>query len=110
MLSFFQSIYSKIRAKAFCIFYIYVIFRKELRLFRGRGEELVKRIYVCEVCRFEKTDVFQTDLKQVFDCIRYADNPEKLYELITSDPVYQELDEETYDVIAEHIKTVDSYK
>lgn len=65
------------------------------------------RIYVCEVRRFEKTDVFQTDLKQVFDCIRYADNPEKLYELITSDPVYQELDEETYDVIAEHIKTVE---
>ena len=34
----------------------------------------------------------------------------KLYELITNDPVYQELEEETYDVIAEHIKTVELFK
>lgn len=68
------------------------------------------RIYVCEVRKFDKTDVFQTDLKQVFDCIRCADDPDKLYELITNDPVYQELEEETYDVIAEHIKTVELFK
>lgn len=68
------------------------------------------RIYVCEVRKFDKTEVFQTDLKQVFDCIRYADDPDKLYELTTNDPVYQELDEETYDVIAEHIKTVELLK
>ena len=34
-------------------------------------------IYICEVRKFENTDVFQTDIKQVFDCIRYAENPEK---------------------------------
>lgn len=68
------------------------------------------RIYVCEVRKFDKTDVFQTDLKQVFDCIRCADDPDKLYQLMTNDPVYQELDEETYDVIAEHIKTVELLK
>lgn len=68
------------------------------------------RIYVCEVRKFDKTEVFQTDLKQVFDCIRYADDPDKLYELTTNDAVYQELDEETYDVIAEHIKTVELLK
>ncbi len=68
------------------------------------------RIYVCEVRKFDKTDVFQTDLKQVFDCIRYADDSDKLFELMINDPVYQELDEETYDVIAEHIKTVELLK
>lgn len=68
------------------------------------------RIHVCEVRKFDKTDVFQTDLKQVFDCIRCADDPDKLYQLMTNDPVYQELDEETYDVIAEHIKTVELLK
>lgn len=31
------------------------------------------------------TDVFQTDLKQVFDCIRYSEDPEKLYELVNID-------------------------
>lgn len=83
--------------------------------FTGIPEELREkvndyRIYVCEVRKFDKTEVFQTDLKQVFDCIRYADDPDKLYGLISSDPVYQELDEETYDVIAEHIKTVELLK
>lgn len=68
------------------------------------------RIYVCEVRKFDKTEVFRTDLKQVFDCMRYADDPDKLYGLISSDPIYQELDEETYDVIAEHIKTVELLK
>ncbi len=65
------------------------------------------RIYVCEVRRFENTDVFRTDLKQVFDCIRYAENPEKLYELVMNDPAYKELEEETYDTIAEYTKTIE---
>ncbi len=64
-------------------------------------------IYICEVRKFENTDVFQTDIKQVFDCIRYAENPEKLRELIMRDPAYQELDEDTYDVIAEYTKTAE---
>lgn len=68
------------------------------------------KIYVCEVRKFENTEVFQTDVKQVFDCIRYSEDPEKLYELIQNDPAYQELEEETYDVIAEHIKTVELMK
>lgn len=65
------------------------------------------RICVCEVRKFENTNVFQTDIKQVFDCIRCAEDPEKLYNLVTSDSIYQQLDEETYDVIAEYTKTED---
>lgn len=64
-------------------------------------------IYICEVRKFENTDVFQTDIKQVFDCIRYAENPEKLRELVMCDPAYQELEEDTYDVIAEYTKTAE---
>lgn len=64
-------------------------------------------IYVCEVRKFENTDVFQTDIRQVFDCIRCAEDPEMLYKLVKSDPIYQQLDEETYDVIAEYTKTAD---
>lgn len=67
-------------------------------------------IYVCEVRKLENTDVFQTDIKQVFDCIRYAENPEKLRELVMSDPAYRELDEDTYDVIAEYTKTTELMK
>lgn len=65
------------------------------------------RIYVCEVRKFENTDVFRTDLKQLFDCIRYAEDPEKLYELVMNDPAYKELEEETYDTIAEYTKTIE---
>lgn len=62
-------------------------------------------IYVCEVGKFENTEVFQTDIKQVFDCVRCAEDKEKMYELIMSDPAYRQLDEDTYDIIAEYTKT-----
>lgn len=64
-------------------------------------------ICLCEVRKFEDTGVFQTDLKQVFDCIRYSEDKEKLYELITTDPAYQELQEDTYDMIAEYTNTAE---
>lgn len=64
-------------------------------------------IRVCEVCKFEDTGVFKTDLKQVFDCIRYSEDKEKLYELITTDPAYRELQEDTYDMIAEYTNTAE---
>ena len=60
---------------------------------------------MCEVRKFQNTDVFRTDLKQIFDCIRYSEDKKKLYEVITSDPAYRELDEDAYDVIAEYTDT-----
>lgn len=63
------------------------------------------KIYLCEVRQFNDTDVFRTDLKQVFDCIKYSDDPEKLYELVLNDPAYREMDGDTYELIAQHIKT-----
>ena len=64
-------------------------------------------IHICEVRKFENTEVFRTDLKQVFDFIRYSKEPEKLYELVRKDPVYQELDEDAYDVIAEYVNRME---
>ena len=64
-------------------------------------------IHICEVRKFENTEVFRTDLKQVFDFIRYSKEPDKLYELVKIDPAYQELDEEAYDVIAEYANFVE---
>lgn len=63
------------------------------------------RIYVCEVRKFENTDVFRTDLKQVFDYIRYSEDKEKLWELVMNDPAFKTLDEEACDVITEYTKT-----
>lgn len=62
-------------------------------------------ICLCEVRKFKDTDVFRTDLKQVFDCIRYSEEPEKLYELVMNDPTYREMNGDTYELIAQHTKT-----
>lgn len=70
-----------------------------------RGAVSNYQIHICEVRKFQNTDVFMTDLKQVFDCIRYSDDKEKLYELVMNDPAYKEMDEDTYDVIAEYTST-----
>lgn len=63
------------------------------------------KIYLCEVRKFENTDVFRTDLKQVFDCVKYSDDPERLYELVVNDPAYREMNGDTYDLIAQYTGT-----
>lgn len=52
------------------------------------------RIHLLEVKKMENTDVFQTDLKQVFDFIRCAGDKQKLGNLVEGDPVYQEMEED----------------
>lgn len=56
------------------------------------------RINVLEIRKIENTDVFRTDLKQVFDFIRFAEDKDKLRELVENDLSYQEMDEDAYDV------------
>lgn len=78
--------------------------------FSGIPEELKDavnnyRIYLCEVRKFENTEVFRTDLKQVFDCVRCSDDPDKLYELVAGDPSYREMSGDTYDLIAQYTGT-----
>lgn len=55
-------------------------------------------IHLIEVRKLRNTDVFQTDLKQIFDFIRYSEDKKKLKELVENDPVYQEMDEAAYDM------------
>lgn len=49
---------------------------------------------------WKETEVFRTDLKQIFDFIRYAKDKKRLKKLVESDPAYQNMDEETYDMVA----------
>lgn len=46
--------------------------------------------------------MFQTDLKQVFDFIRYSEDMEKLLELVESDKYYSEMDEDAFEVITKY--------
>ncbi len=59
-------------------------------------------IHLISISEFEDTDVFKTDVKQVFDFIRYSRNKGKLRELIKNDPAYQALEEEAFDVITHY--------
>ena len=73
--------------------------------FTGIPEELKKYVndyplHIFNVTKLENVDVFRTDLKQIFSFLKYAKDKSKLKELISSDPAYQELDEEAYDMIA----------
>lgn len=62
------------------------------------------RIRVIEVRKLKDTGVFKTDVKQVFDYIRFSGDKQKLKELIENDAAYGMLDEEAYDMVASYVE------
>ena len=68
------------------------------------------KINLLDIKKLERTDMFHTDIKQVFDFIRYAENKEKLKELVENDPAYVNLQEDAYDVIAAFTKSKELVK
>ena len=60
------------------------------------------KINVIDIRKFENTDVFQTDLKQVFDFIRCSTDKEKMLDLVKNDPYYQAMDEDAFDVVTQY--------
>ena len=77
----------------------------ELIDFTDIPEELRKYVndyplHIFNMTKLENIDIFRTDLKQIFNFLKYAKDKRKLKELINNDPAYQELDEEAYDMIA----------
>ena len=61
------------------------------------------RIHVIDVRRVERTDLFQTDLRQVFDLIRFSGNRERLRDLIEQEPAYGSLDEDAFDFVSSYV-------
>ena len=57
-------------------------------------------VNMIDIRRLEDTSVFQTDVKYVFDFIRYSENKEKLYELVSMEPYYQAMDEDAFDIVS----------
>lgn len=64
--------------------------------------ELVQnyRIYIVEVRKMTDTSMFQTDLRQIFDLIRYAEDKERLSELVSQDPSYRSMDSDVFDFVS----------
>ena len=56
------------------------------------------RINVIEIRKLEHTEVFQTDVRQVFDFIRCAEDKKRLRALVEHDEYYKNMDEDAFDV------------
>lgn len=59
-------------------------------------------IHVFEIRKLEDMTVFHTDLKQIFEFIKYSSDKRKLRQLVQSDPAYQQMDEDAYDMAVQY--------
>ena len=85
--------------------------------FKGIPQEMKELVqnfktHIIEVRKLKDTSVFKTDIRQVFDVIRYSEEPDKLKELVTGNSAYQNMEEDTYDMIAAytHVEELESMK
>ena len=62
------------------------------------------QIHLIEVRKLKDTSMFQTDVRQVFDLIRFSEDKDKLRELVQNDPSFQEMEEDAYDLAALYTK------
>ena len=60
------------------------------------------KLNVIDIRKFENTNLFQTDIKQVFDFIRCSDDKNKLLELVENDVYYSEMDEDAFEVVTKY--------
>ena len=68
------------------------------------------QIHLVEVRKLDHTDVFKTDVKLVFDLIRYSNDKIKLWDMVNADPRYQELEEDAYEMAAVHTGLTEEMK
>ena len=64
-------------------------------------------IHLVEIRKLENTDVFQTDIKQVFDFIRCAQDGERLKQLVEEEERYGKMAEDAFDVAVTYTKSVE---
>ena len=65
------------------------------------------RINLVEIKNLENTDVFHTDIKQVFNLIKNAEDKDNLKKLIENDKVYGRMESDAYDVAMAFVKGAD---
>lgn len=82
---------------------------KEMFDFEGIPQEMQElvqnyKVNLVDIRKVEDTSIFQTDIKQVFDFIKNANDKERLRELVQKDSNFSHLSEDTYDVIQKYGK------
>lgn len=68
----------------------------------GEYEKQAARIRK-EVRKWGNTGIFKTDVRQVFDFIRYSEDKNALKQLVETDAYYQNMEEDAFDVVACYI-------
>lgn len=58
------------------------------------------RINLIEIRKLTDTSIFKTDVRQVFDFIRYSENKKELKKLVEGDEYYSRMEEDAYDIVA----------
>ena len=79
----------------------------EILDFTDVPEELRKRIAdyklnLIEIRKLEDTSVFKTDVRQVFDFIRFSNDKKALRKLVESDEYYKNMEEDAFDVAVQY--------
>ena len=62
-------------------------------------------INLLDIKKIPDTSVYKTDLRQVFDFIRFSDDDKKLEKLVKNDNYYTQMDEEAYDLAMNFTKS-----
>ena len=62
-------------------------------------------INLLDIKKIPDTSVYKTDLRQVFDFIRFSDDDKKLENLVKNDNYYTQMDEEAYDLAMNFTKS-----
>ena len=65
------------------------------------------KINVIEIRKLKDTSAFKTDIRQVFDFIRYSEDKDKLKDLVEKDDYYRNMEADAYDVVANYTKADD---
>ncbi|MBQ6845158.1 MAG: Rpn family recombination-promoting nuclease/putative transposase [Agathobacter sp.] len=60
------------------------------------------KINIIDIRKFENTEVFQTDLKQVFDFIRFSTDKKRLLDLVENDGYYKAMDDDAFAVVTKY--------
>jgi hypothetical protein len=61
------------------------------------------KINVIDIRRLENTDVFRTDVREVFDYIKYSKNKEKLSKLVEGNEYFKHMDEDAFDLVTSYL-------
>lgn len=62
-------------------------------------------IHLIEIRKMQDTSVFKTDVRQVFDFIRYSEDKKALRELVENNDYYRNMEEDAFDVVNHYTNT-----